>query len=293
MNRSGIHPLSLLAPPRGCRSYSRPAGGAQQRLPGGGRRARLCRFVALLGFRGASRKMAASETVRLRLHFDYPPPASPNCSSFWLLVDLTRCRVVTDLISLIRQRFGFSSGALLGLYLDGGLLPPAESARLVRDNDCLRCACAGPRDLRGPQEPAGAGWARRRARAATPGTFESRPGSGQVSPALELASSFPPLLPILLLGWPNPVSGARARKPPPPTPRSGPGTGPTRSLLQPAAAATSPAPGALGGSCWKPVLGTRGLANWESLHRFIYLFILECSFSEITGRCLRQQSLAQ
>ncbi|XP_040857022.1 coilin isoform X1 [Ochotona curzoniae] len=82
--------------------------------------------------------MAASETVRLRLQFDYPPPATPHCTTFWLLVDLNRCRVVTDLISLIRQRFGFSSGALLGLYLEGGLLPPTESARLVRDNDCLR-----------------------------------------------------------------------------------------------------------------------------------------------------------
>ncbi|XP_057572171.1 coilin isoform X2 [Hippopotamus amphibius kiboko] len=82
--------------------------------------------------------MAASETVRLRLQFDYPPPATPHCTSFWLLIDLNRCRVVTDLISLIRQRFGFSSGAPLGLYLEGGLLPPAESARLVRDNDCLR-----------------------------------------------------------------------------------------------------------------------------------------------------------
>ncbi|KAL1780317.1 coilin [Sigmodon hispidus] len=82
--------------------------------------------------------MAASETVRLRLQFDYPPPATPHCTVFWLLVDLNRCRVVTDLISLIRQRFGFSSGAFLGLYLEGGLLPPAESARLVRDNDCLR-----------------------------------------------------------------------------------------------------------------------------------------------------------
>ncbi|XP_074117954.1 coilin [Sminthopsis crassicaudata] len=82
--------------------------------------------------------MAASETVRLRLHFDYPPPSSPRCSVFWLLADLTKCRVVTDLASLIRHRFGFSSGAALGLYLDGGLLPPTESARLVRDNDCLR-----------------------------------------------------------------------------------------------------------------------------------------------------------
>ncbi|XP_006889515.1 PREDICTED: coilin [Elephantulus edwardii] len=82
--------------------------------------------------------MAASETVRLRLQFDYPPPTTPDCTIFWLLVDLGRCRVVTDLISLVRQRFGFSSGACLGLYLDGGFLPPGESARLVRDNDCIR-----------------------------------------------------------------------------------------------------------------------------------------------------------
>ncbi|XP_066220732.1 coilin isoform X1 [Saccopteryx leptura] len=82
--------------------------------------------------------MAAFETVRLRLQFDYPPPATPHCTDFWLLVELNRCRVVTDLISLIRQRFGYSSGAPLGLYLEGGLLPHGESARLVRDNDCLR-----------------------------------------------------------------------------------------------------------------------------------------------------------
>ncbi|XP_036125882.1 coilin isoform X1 [Molossus molossus] len=82
--------------------------------------------------------MAASETVRLRLQFDYPPPATPHCMDFWLLVDLNRCRVVTDLISLIRERFGFSSGAPLALYLEGALLPHGESGRLVRDNDCLR-----------------------------------------------------------------------------------------------------------------------------------------------------------
>uniref|UniRef100_A0A8D2ATU1 Coilin n=1 Tax=Sciurus vulgaris TaxID=55149 RepID=A0A8D2ATU1_SCIVU len=66
--------------------------------------------------------MAASETVRLWLQFDYPPPITPHFTVFWLLVDLNRCRVVTDLISLIRQPFSFSSG----------------SVRLVRDNDCLR-----------------------------------------------------------------------------------------------------------------------------------------------------------
>uniref|UniRef100_A0A2I2YN48 Uncharacterized protein n=1 Tax=Gorilla gorilla gorilla TaxID=9595 RepID=A0A2I2YN48_GORGO len=82
--------------------------------------------------------MAVSQTVRLRLQFDYPTPATPHRTVFWLLVDLNRCRVVRDLISLICQLFGFSYAALLGLYLEGGLLPPAESARLVRDNDCLR-----------------------------------------------------------------------------------------------------------------------------------------------------------
>lgn len=113
-------------------------------------------------------KMAASETVRVRLQFDYPPPATPHCTVFWLLVDLNRCRVVTDLISLIRQRFGFSSGALLGLYLEGGLLPPSESARLVRDNDCLRCAGAR-----------GAGGGAARGRACW--TFGSRSRGGELA----------------------------------------------------------------------------------------------------------------
>lgn len=120
-----------------------------ERLQGAGRPGTPPRSaVACLGFRRASSKMAASETVRLRLRFDYPPPATPHCLDFWLLVDLNRCRVVTDLISLIRQRFGFSPGALLSLYLEGGLLPHGESARLVRDNDCLRCARSG-RGVRG------------------------------------------------------------------------------------------------------------------------------------------------
>ncbi|XP_005056256.2 PREDICTED: coilin [Ficedula albicollis] len=47
-------------------------------------------------------------------------------------------RLVTDLLSLIRHRFGFSRRARLSLFLEGALLPPAESARLVRDNDSLR-----------------------------------------------------------------------------------------------------------------------------------------------------------
>ncbi|CAM2101995.1 unnamed protein product [Caretta caretta] len=76
--------------------------------------------------------------VRLRLLFDYPPPGSPGCSLCWLLLEPSHVRLVTDLISLIREKFGFSRRAQLSLFLEGALLPPTESARLVRDNDSLR-----------------------------------------------------------------------------------------------------------------------------------------------------------
>uniref|UniRef100_A0A8C6YYZ8 Coilin n=1 Tax=Nothoprocta perdicaria TaxID=30464 RepID=A0A8C6YYZ8_NOTPE len=76
--------------------------------------------------------------LRLRLLFDYPPPGSPGCALCWLLLEPAQVRLVTDLLSLIRQRFGFSRRARLSLFLEGALLPPAESARLVRDNDSLR-----------------------------------------------------------------------------------------------------------------------------------------------------------
>ncbi|XP_064006593.1 coilin [Pogoniulus pusillus] len=76
--------------------------------------------------------------VRLRLLFDFPPPGSPGCALCWLLLEPAQVRLVTDLISLIRHRFGFSRRARLSLFLDGALLPPTESARLVRDNDSLR-----------------------------------------------------------------------------------------------------------------------------------------------------------
>ncbi|XP_039199521.1 coilin isoform X1 [Crotalus tigris] len=76
--------------------------------------------------------------VRLRLLFDYPPPMTPACGLCWLLVEPNQVRLITDLISLIREKFGFSRHARLNLFLDGALLPPTESARLVRDNDSLR-----------------------------------------------------------------------------------------------------------------------------------------------------------
>ncbi|XP_013909974.1 PREDICTED: coilin [Thamnophis sirtalis] len=76
--------------------------------------------------------------IRLRLLFDYPPPVTPACGLCWLLVEPNQVRLITDLISLIREKFGFSRRARLSLFLDGALLPPTESARLVRDNDSLR-----------------------------------------------------------------------------------------------------------------------------------------------------------
>uniref|UniRef100_A0A8D0F2R7 Coilin n=1 Tax=Strix occidentalis caurina TaxID=311401 RepID=A0A8D0F2R7_STROC len=81
---------------------------------------------------------AAGGAVRLRLLFDYPPPGSPGCALCWLLLEPSQVRLVTDLVSLIRHRFGFSRRARLSLFLEGALLPPTESARLVRDNDSLR-----------------------------------------------------------------------------------------------------------------------------------------------------------
>lgn len=86
----------------------------------------------------SSMMAAGGGPVRLRLMFDHPPPASPGCALCWLLLEPGQARLVTDLLSLIRHRFGFSRRARLSLFLQGALLPPAESARLVRDNDSLR-----------------------------------------------------------------------------------------------------------------------------------------------------------
>lgn len=101
----------------------------------------------------SSPKMAAAGgPVRLRLLFDHPPPGSPGCALCWLLLEPSQVRLITDLLSLIRHRFGFSRRTHLSLFLDGALLPPTESARLVRDNDSLRYGgdARGGRALRAP-----------------------------------------------------------------------------------------------------------------------------------------------
>ncbi|XP_029110181.1 coilin [Scleropages formosus] len=97
-------------------------------------------------------------TVRLRVLFDYPPPALPDCRMCWVLVDLNRCRVVADLASVIRDKLEFSRGTVLNLFMEDCYLPPVESAHVVRDNDTIRvkvdhllpqengCASAGETD---------------------------------------------------------------------------------------------------------------------------------------------------
>uniref|UniRef100_A0A3B3DHP8 Coilin N-terminal domain-containing protein n=1 Tax=Oryzias melastigma TaxID=30732 RepID=A0A3B3DHP8_ORYME len=78
--------------------------------------------------------------IRLRLLFDYPPPAVAGCRMCWLLVDLNACRVVADLEGLIRDKFEFSRGSILSLFVEDCYLPHTESILVVRDNDSVRCA---------------------------------------------------------------------------------------------------------------------------------------------------------
>ncbi|XP_053195094.1 coilin [Scomber japonicus] len=76
--------------------------------------------------------------IRVRLHFDYPPPAVVDCRMCWLLVDLNKCRVVADLESIIRDKFEFSRRNILNLYIEDCYLPHTESIYVVRDNDSVR-----------------------------------------------------------------------------------------------------------------------------------------------------------
>ncbi|CAK6976596.1 coilin [Scomber scombrus] len=76
--------------------------------------------------------------IRVRLHFDYPPPAVVDCRMCWLLVDLNKCRVVADLESIIRDKFQFSRRNILNLFIEDCYLPHTESIYVVRDNDSVR-----------------------------------------------------------------------------------------------------------------------------------------------------------
>ncbi|KAM3598101.1 uncharacterized protein V6R79_013447 [Siganus canaliculatus] len=76
--------------------------------------------------------------IRVRVHFDYPPPAVVDCRKCWLLVDLNTCRVVADLESIIRDKFGFGRRSILNLFVEDCYLPHTESVYVVRDNDSVR-----------------------------------------------------------------------------------------------------------------------------------------------------------
>uniref|UniRef100_A0A8C9YWL6 Coilin p80 n=1 Tax=Sander lucioperca TaxID=283035 RepID=A0A8C9YWL6_SANLU len=78
--------------------------------------------------------------IRVRLYFDYPPPAVVDCRMCWLLVDLNTCRVVADVESIIREKFEFSRRSILNLFIEDCYLPHTESVYVVRDNDSVRCA---------------------------------------------------------------------------------------------------------------------------------------------------------
>ncbi|CAB1350209.1 unnamed protein product, partial [Coregonus sp. 'balchen'] len=82
--------------------------------------------------------MAASNTIRVRLYFDYPPPSVSDCRMCWVLVDLNKCRVVADLASIIREKFDFSRRSILSLFIEDCYLPHTERIYVVRDNDSIR-----------------------------------------------------------------------------------------------------------------------------------------------------------
>lgn len=103
----------------------------------GGSRAVFRRAVAVVAVVMAAH---SNNFIRVRLHFDYPPPAVVDCRMCWLLVDLNTCRVVADLESIIREKFEFSRRSILSLFIEECYLPHTESIYVVRDNDSVRCA---------------------------------------------------------------------------------------------------------------------------------------------------------
>lgn len=56
----------------------------------------------------------------------------------WLLVDLNKCRVITDLSSIIKEKFGYSRKTILDLFIEDCYLPATENIYIVRDNDSIR-----------------------------------------------------------------------------------------------------------------------------------------------------------
>uniref|UniRef100_A0A672SXM3 Coilin-like n=1 Tax=Sinocyclocheilus grahami TaxID=75366 RepID=A0A672SXM3_SINGR len=91
-------------------------------------------------------------SIRVRLYFDYPPPATPECRMCWLLVDLNKCRVVADLSSIIKEKLGYSRRTLLDLFIEDCYLPSTESIYIVRDNDSIRVKVSSPVYINGAED---------------------------------------------------------------------------------------------------------------------------------------------
>ncbi|XP_059414367.1 coilin-like [Carassius carassius] len=90
-------------------------------------------------------------SIRVRLYFDYPPPATPECRMCWLLVDLNKCRVVADLSSIIKEKLGYSRRTILDLFIEDCYLPSTESVYIVRDNDGIRVKVSSPVYINGEE----------------------------------------------------------------------------------------------------------------------------------------------
>ncbi|XP_076609277.1 coilin [Chaetodon auriga] len=119
--------------------------------------------------------------IRVRLYFDYPPPAVIDCRMCWLLVDLNTCRVVADLESIIREKFEFSRRSILNLFIEDCYLPHTESIYVVRDNDSVRVKVDCLAQVNGnsscPDIPAASEKSRKRQRP----TEDDEPGENGVS----------------------------------------------------------------------------------------------------------------
>ncbi|XP_075999414.1 coilin [Genypterus blacodes] len=92
-------------------------------------------------------------SIRVRLHFDYAPPAVSGCRMCWLLVDLNKCRVVADLESIIREKFDLSTRSILNLFIEDCYLPHTESIHVVRDNDSVRVKVDSVAEVNGHHDP--------------------------------------------------------------------------------------------------------------------------------------------
>ncbi|XP_070837518.1 coilin [Chaetodon trifascialis] len=119
--------------------------------------------------------------IRVRLYFEYPPPAVIDCRMCWLLVDLNTCRVVADLESIIREKFEFSRRSILNLFIEDCYLPHTESIFVVRDNDSVRVKVDCLAQVNGnsscPDTPAASEKSRKRQRP----TEDDEPGENGVS----------------------------------------------------------------------------------------------------------------